>query len=676
MASPEVVARAIALREAISEHNYRYYVLDDPSISDADYDRLFRELEQLEETYPELAEPSSPTRRVGGAPAGHFAPVSHRKPMLSLGNAFSEEEIVSFERRVRAALERGDIAYHAELKLDGLAISLTYEKGTLVRGATRGDGFTGEDVTLNLRTIGSIPLTLKSERPPELIEVRGEVLMAKRDFEALNAAQEARGDKVFANPRNAAAGSLRMLDPQITAQRRLKFFAYGLGEAVNTSLPDTQAGLIEWLAAMRLPTPPEHRVVSGVAGMMAYYREIAAKRHALPYAIDGVVYKVDALALQQQLGFVSRAPRFAIAHKFPAEEAETEVLDIAVQVGRTGALTPVAKLKPVFVGGVTVANATLHNEDEVRRKDIHIGDTVKVRRAGDVIPEVMEVVLAKRPAQPRAFTMPTRCPICGSHVMRIAGEAVARCSGGLVCPAQRKQAILHFASRRAMDIEGLGEKIVDQLVERNIVKTVPDIYRLGLGALAELDRMAQKSAQNLLDAIDTSKTTTLGRFIYALGIRNVGEATAKDLARHFGGIDAVMNASLEDLTAVPDVGPVVAQSIVDFFAEPHNVEAVEQLRACGLRWEEAEPTTAAQPLKERTFVLTGTLQSMTRDEAKEAIEALGGKVSGSVSRKTSYVVAGADPGSKLDKAQSLGVPLLDETAFLALIEKARSGHSI
>lgn len=670
MSTPrQAVERARRLREEIEAHNYRYYVLDAPTISDAEFDALFRELEALESAHPELATPDSPTQRVGAPPQTAFGSVTHRVPMLSLNNAFDDADVVAFDRRIREALGAGSVAYDCEPKFDGLAVSLVYEDGVLVQGATRGDGTTGEDVTANLRTVRSIPLRLRTGAPPRRLEVRGEVLMLRADFERLNARQRSRGEKEFVNPRNAAAGSLRQLDPRVTASRPLRFFAYGLGEAEAFTLPPTQHAVLDRLGHLGLPVNPERRVVHGIAGLLGFYREMQSRRDALPYDIDGVVYKVDRLDWQGELGFVSRAPRFALAHKFPAEEATTEVLDIEVQVGRTGAVTPVARLKPVFVGGVTVTNATLHNEDEVRRKDVWRGDTVVVRRAGDVIPEVVRVAAHGHRRPEDRFQMPARCPECGSAVVRPEGEAVARCTGGLFCPAQRKQALLHFASRRAMDIDGLGDKLVDQLVDGGLVRTPAELYRLDLAKLAALERMGEKSAQNLLEALERSKRTTLARFIYALGIRNVGEATAKDLARHFGDIDALMAADLGALQAVRDVGPVVAQSIRDFFAEPHNVEVVRQLRAAGVAWERSAPARrTAGAAAGRTFVLTGKLSSLTREEAGALIEAQGGKVSGSVSRKTDYVVAGVDAGGKLEKARQLGVTILDEEQLLALLK--------
>jgi len=665
-----VSERARFLRAEIERHNHAYYVLDAPTIPDAEYDKLFRELVELERDHPELATPDSPTQRIGGAPLAEFGQVQHRVPMLSLNNAFSAEEAAAFDRRCREGLGLDEVEYAVEPKFDGLAITLIYEDGVFVRGATRGDGFTGEDVSANLRTVKNIPLRLPADAPSRL-EVRGEVLIFRAEFEKLNRRQRERGEKEFANPRNAAAGSLRQLDSKITARRPLRFFAYGVADAAAVApAPHDHAGMMDRLAAWGFPVAAEREVVRGAAGLADYYARIGGARPGLPYDIDGVVYKVNRLADQERLGFVSRAPRFAVAHKFPAEEALTTVEAIEVQVGRTGAITPVARLAPVFVGGVTVTNATLHNEDEVRRKDVRIGDTVIVRRAGDVIPEVVAVVPEQRPILAPEFHMPKQCPVCGSAVERPEDEAIARCSGGLFCPAQRKQALLHFASRRAMDIEGLGEKLVEQLVDNAIVKTPADLYKLGLLALANLERMAEKSAANILAAIEKSRATTLARFIYALGIRNVGEATARDLARHFGSLDALLAADEVALQQVPDVGPVVAASIARFCAEPHNVEVIEQLRAAGVHWPAGEPAPAVtSAIAGKTFVLTGTLPTLTREAAKELIEASGGKVAGSVSKKTDYVVAGAEAGSKLDKAQQLGVTILDETQFLDLLNR-------
>ncbi len=667
------VAQRIAhLRAEIEKHNHQYYVLDDPLISDVEFDAMFRELQTLEAQYPELATADSPTQRIGAAPLKSFAEVVHRTPMLSLNNAFNDEEVRSFDARVREALGVAVVEYAVEPKFDGLAITLTYRDGMFAQGATRGDGSMGEDVTQNLRTVRTIPLRLG--KPVPFIEIRGEVLMFKRDFAVLNRQQAGRGDKMFVNPRNAAAGSLRQLDSRITASRHLSFFAYGAGAVGGLVLPDTHGAQMEWLQKLGLPVPQERRVVRGVEGLLGYYREIGEQRSKLPYDIDGVVYKVNGIAQQERLGYVSRAPRFAIAHKFPAEEAHTTVLDIEVQVGRTGVLTPVARLAPVFVGGVTVTNATLHNEEELRRKDIRIGDTVIVRRAGDVIPEVVRALIERRPADAREFVMPSICPACGAHATRLPDEAAWRCSGGLFCPAQRKQALLHFASRRALDIEGLGDKLVtllvdQKLVDQNLVHTPADLYKLDFATLANLERMGEKSAHNLLRAIEHSKQTTLARFIYALGIRNVGETTAKELARHFGTLDNFIAADEARLQQVPDVGPVVAQSITAFFAEPHNCEVVAQLRASGVSWAEHEGLQVeVLPLSGKTFVLTGTL-SISRDEAKERLEKLGAKVSGSVSKKTDYVVAGAEAGSKLGKARELNVAVLDEQTFLQMLKE-------
>jgi DNA ligase (NAD+) len=666
--------QAAKLRAQLEYHNYRYYALDDPEINDAEYDRMFRELQQLEIDYPELASDDSPTQRVGAPPLIEFASVKHGTPMLSLNNAFSEDDVVAFDRRVREALEIETVEYSAEPKFDGLAISLLYVDGTFALGSTRGDGYTGEEVTPNLRTIRGVPLRLQGKGSPKQLEVRGEVVMLKRDFAKLNERQREKGEKEFANPRNAAAGSLRQLDSRVTASRPLRFFAYGIGNLETGSQQATHEKLMDWLRGLGMPVSPRRNVVEGVGGILTFYGALLAERESLPYEIDGVVYKVNSLEQQRRLGFVSRAPRFALAHKFPAEEAATEILAIDVQVGRTGALTPVARLRPVFVGGATVTNATLHNEEELRRKDIRIGDTVVVRRAGDVIPEVVRTVAERRPQGAREFVMPVRCPVCGSGVTKLPDEAVARCSGGLFCPAQRKQAILHFASRRALDIEGLGEKLVDQLVDLEVVRTPADLYKLGLAELTSLERMAEKSARNVIDAVDRSRNTTLARFIYALGIRNVGEATAADLARHFGGLDLLVRASEEALQEVQDVGPVVAMSISRFFAEPHNLAVIRQLRAGGVRWDEAEPCPEkkAGALTGKTFVLTGALPGMTRDDAKERIEARGGKVTGSVSKKTDYVVAGEEAGSKLEKARELGVPILDEAGLVKMLKEPKA----
>ncbi|HZW21970.1 NAD-dependent DNA ligase LigA [Noviherbaspirillum sp.] len=663
--------RAAWLKAELNRHNHAYYVLDNPTIPDAEYDKMFRELVELEQAHPDLITSDSPTQRVGGKPLPQFEQVRHTVPMLSLNNAFGEEEVTAFDRRVRDGLQTvHEIDYSAELKFDGLAISLRYENGVLVQAATRGDGTTGENVTANIRTVKAIPLRLHTDAPPAVLEVRGEVLMYKSDFARLNERQREAGQKEFANPRNAAAGSLRQLDSRITAQRALRFFAYGIGVLEGADLPASHSALLDWYASLGLPVCKERAVVKGAPGLLDFFHGIGAKRKQLPYDIDGVVYKVDRVEQQAVLGFVSRAPRFAVAHKFPAEEAMTVVQEIGVQVGRTGAITPVARLVPVFVGGVTVTNATLHNEDEVNRKDIRIGDTVIVRRAGDVIPEVVSYVPELRTESVRKFVMPATCPVCGSPIVRPEEEAIARCSGGWVkCAAQRKGGLLHFVSRRAMDIEGLGEQLIDQLVDRQVITTAADLYRLGLTSLAELDRMAEKSAQNVLNALEKSKSTTLARFIYALGIRHVGEATAKELARHFGNLDAFLAASEEQLLEVADIGPVVARSITAFLADGLNRELIEQLRAAGIHWPESEPVAEApKPFAGKTFVLTGTLPNLKRDEAAEKIEAAGGKVAGSVSKKTSYVVAGEEAGSKLEKARELGIPIVDEAGLLRLLE--------
>ncbi len=668
-------ARAAALRDEIAGHDHRYYVLDAPTVSDAEYDALFRELVDLESRYPTLVTPESPTQRVAGSAAAAFAPVPHRVPMLSIRTETNTtvEGAAEFDARIRRELKLAadvpPVEYMAELKFDGLAMSLRYERGVLIVAATRGDGETGEDVTANVRTIREIPAKLAGRAPP-VLEVRGEIYMTRAAFEELNARQEAAGLKRYVNPRNTAAGSVRQLDAGITAQRRLHFFAYGIGEIVGWQLPPTQDALLDALAAFGFPVNGDRRVVHGGAELAAYYEEVKARRAALPFEIDGVVYKLNSLPLQQQMGFRTREPRWAVAHKFPPEEMPTRLLAIGVNVGRTGAITPVARLEPVFVGGTTVTNVTLHNEDEIRRRDLRIGDTVIVRRAGDVIPQIVRALPEKRPPDAREFVMPTVCPECGSAVARLPGEVVARCTGGLYCPAQRKQALLHFAGRRALDIEGLGEKLVDQLVDAGLVHTPADIYGLDTSTLAALERMAEKSAANVIAAILKSKDTTLARFIFALGIRHVGEQTAKDLARHFGRLEDLMAADEAALLEAPDVGPVLAESIARFFAEPHNREVIGALRKAGVHWRDAAAQRAAAgKLQGRTLVLTGTLPVMTREEAKELIEAEGGKVAGSVSKKTDYVVAGAEAGSKLAKAQELGVPILDEEGFRRLLAK-------
>jgi DNA ligase (NAD+) len=674
-AKPEARAeRARRLRAAIAAADHNYYVLDQPTIPDAEYDRLFQELKALEEAHPELVTPDSPTQRVGGAVRPDLPKVRHAVPMLSIRTETDAgpNGARAFDGRVRRELglkaDDAPVEYATELKFDGLAVSLRYERGMLVRAATRGDGEEGEDVTPNARTIRAIPLRLADVRAP-VLEVRGEVFLRRREFEQLNERQREAGEKVFVNPRNAAAGFLRQLDARVTAGRPLSFYAYGLGEVEGWNLPATHGAVLDALEAMGVPVASERRVATGAEELVAFHGEIAARRDKLPFDIDGVVYKVNRLDLQRKLGFVSREPRWAVAHKYPAQEELTQVTGIDVQVGRTGKITPVARLAPVFVGGVTVSNATLHNEDFIRSLGLMIGDTVIVRRAGDVIPQIVAVLPERRPKSARAFEMPRKCPVCGSGVAREEGEKDLRCTGGLFCPAQRKQALLHFAGRRAMDIEGLGDKLVEQLVDGGLVNTPADLYKLGLGSLAGLERMADKSASNLLAALDRSRKTMLERFIYALGIRQVGESTARDLARHFGSLDAVMNASEQELLQVPDIGPVVAASIARFFAEPHNREVIEQLRAAGVRWTEgARHRAAAGKVAGKTFVLTGTLPHWTRDEAKDRIEAAGGKVAGSVSKKTDYVVAGTEAGSKLDRAQQLGIPVIDEARLKNLLE--------
>lgn len=669
--------RVLDLRSEIESHNRRYYQLDAPTIADAEYDRLMRELIELEARYPELATPDSPTRRVGAPPLDAFAEVRHRLPMLSLDNAFSDEEVAAFDRRIheRLGLASEAVDYVAEPKLDGLAVSLTYQLGVLALAATRGDGQVGEDVTANVRTIASIPLRLAGQGYPELMEVRGEVFMPKAGFRALNERSLQAGDKIFANPRNAAAGSLRQLDPKVTASRPLAFFCYGVGEFPSADLPESHYALLQRCASWGLPVCPEVAAIRGVQACLAYYRRVLDQRAELPYEIDGVVYKVNRLAQQERLGFVARAPRWAVAHKFPAEEATTRVEAIEVQVGRTGALTPVARLAPVFVGGVTVTNATLHNADEVRRKDIRVGDTVVVRRAGDVIPEVVKVIPELRPTDAQSFQMPAQCPACGSSVESVPGEAILRCTGGLYCPAQHKESIRHFASRRAMDIDGLGDKLIDHLLERRLVQTVADLYSLREHDLASIERMGAKSAHNLVQALERSKTTSLARFLYALGIRDVGEVTARALAAHFGSLDDLMAAGTESLQKVRDVGPAVAGHVATFFAQPHNREVVAKLRAAGIRWPQQTAAAGDRPLDGRSFVLTGSLSSMSREQAKERLERMGAKVAGSVSKKTDYVVAGADPGSKLATARQLGVQVLLESDLLRLLRDCTTDGS-
>ena len=665
------------LTTELNRHIYAYHVLDAPTIPDAEYDRMFRELQDLEAAHPESVTQDSPTFRVGAAPIPEFRQVTHTVPMLSLNNGFSEEDVENFDRRVREGLGADEVHYCGELKFDGLAISLRYEDGVFVQAATRGDGATGEDVTANMRTVRAIPLRLHGDDIPAVLEVRGEALMYKADFAKLNARQREAGLKEYMNPRNAAAGSLRQLDSRITSARNLRFFSYGIGALEGAAMPESHSKLLDWLDCLGLPVSKERAVVAGAVGMLDYFTDIGKRRAGLVYEIDGVVYKVDRVEDQRQLGFVSRAPRFAMAHKFPAEEALTQVQDIGVQVGRTGAITPVARLTPVFVGGVTVENATLHNESEVRRKDIRIGDTVVVRRAGDVIPEVVSFVPEKRPADAREFVMPVNCPVCGSPIVRLEDEAVARCSGGWThCSAQKKGGLMHFVSRRAIDVEGLGDQLIEQLVDRNVIHTAADLYTLDQDKLCALDRMATRSAQNVLAALEKSKDTTLARFVFALGIRNVGESTAKALAQHFGNLDALLHAASFEgglqLLEVADVGPVVARSISEFLTDPQNGRLVQQLRA-HLRWKEgAHVLKNTGALAGKTFVLTGTLPTLSRDEAGAMIEAAGGKVAGSVSKKTSYVVAGEDAGSKLAKAQELGIAILDEPALQELLSSTAS----
>jgi DNA ligase (NAD+) len=676
------LSRMRELRESLDQHNYRYYVLDDPQIPDADYDLLFRELQALEADYPDQVTPDSPTQRVGGTPLSAFTSVRHATPMLSLNNCFTDEELFDFDRRIREALGVDEVDYIAEPKLDGLAVSLVYEAGQLVRAATRGDGSEGEDITANIRTLRAIPLKLRGEGWPQTLDVRGEVYMPKAGFARMNAEAAARGEKVFVNPRNAAAGSLRQLDPRITAKRPLRFFAYATGVLQPESRPETHWALLSRLREWGLPVCDLDERVRGLRGCLKYYAKLEKKRARLPFEIDGVVYKLDRLAWREEMGFVARAPRWAIAHKFAAEEASTQLLDVEFQVGRTGTLTPVARLLPVFVGGVTVSNATLHNMDEIHRLGVKIGDTVVVRRAGDVIPEVLRVVEGQRPATARAVDMPASCPVCGSPVVQAENEVAARCSAGLTCRAQLQGALMHFVSRKAMDIEGLGDKLLAQLIDHALVTSPADIYRLTTEQLVTLERMAQKSASNVIAAIEHSKQTTLARFLYALGIRDVGETTARDLARHFRQLDALIQAASADLPTVhaekdkdrcpilrgvPDVGPIVAAHIAQFFTEPANLAVVAALREAGLHWEEAALAATEGPLVGKSFVLTGSLPSMSRDDARARIEAAGGKVVGTVSKKTDYVVAGEAPGSKLSKAEQLGVAVLDEAGLLKLL---------
>ncbi|MEP1266026.1 MAG: NAD-dependent DNA ligase LigA [Marinobacter sp.] len=667
-ASPDVISRAGELRDTITEHNYQYYVLDDPRVPDAEYDRLFRELQDLEAQYPDIVTPDTPTRRVGASVETTFEEVVHRIPMLSLDNAFSDEELRDFDRRVKDRLKASDdIEYVCEPKLDGLAVSLHYESGVLTRAATRGDGYTGEDITANIRTIPSVPLRLRGDNVPELVEVRGEVYMPREGFEALNRRLADKGEKAFVNPRNAAAGSLRQKKPTVTARRPLELCAYSVALEDESRLPATHWEGLQQVSAWGFRINPEMRRATGAEDCLQAYNELMDKRASLPYEIDGIVFKVNSLALQQQLGFVSRAPRWAIAQKFPAQEELTVIEDVEFQVGRTGAITPVARLKPVFVGGVTVSNATLHNMDEIQRLGVRIGDTVFVRRAGDVIPQVVKVVAERRPDNAREVQLPDACPVCQSDIVQIEGEVVARCSGGLFCPAQRKEAIRHYASRKALDIEGLGDKWIDILVDRELVTTVADLYLLKKADLTGLERMGEKSAGNLIDAIDRSRHPVLWKFLYALGIREVGEATAKALASHFGTLEAIGEADEDALQSVPDVGPIVAGHIRSFFDQTHNQETIQALKDAGVQWQSEAITASEKPLKGETWVLTGSLSDMTRNDAKAKLESLGAKVAGSVSGKTSCVVAGEAAGSKLTKAENLGVPVMGESAFVEFL---------
>ena len=668
MSDKKIQQRIEELREEINTHNYRYYVLDQPEIPDSEYDRLLRELESLEQKHPELITSDSPTQRVGATPLDAFSEVQHEVPMLSLGNAFNDQEIIDFDRRAREGIGRDHIEYAAEPKLDGLAISILYQDGVLVRAATRGDGRTGENVTLNIRTIDAIPLKLHGKGYPKVLEVRGEVIMTKDGFARLNDQQRKKGEKLFANPRNAAAGSLRQLDPKVTATRPLSFYSYGVGQGEGISLPEKHSQMMQKLKSWGLRINPESRVVKDVKGCLKYYNELENKRNDLPYEIDGIVYKVDAIAAQKTLGFVSRAPRWAIARKFPAHEEMTKLLAIDIQVGRTGALTPVARLEPVYVGGVTVSNATLHNQDEIDRLDVRVGDTVIVRRAGDVIPQIVSVVLSKRQGKPRRFYLPDTCPVCGSETARFDDEAVTFCTGGLYCEAQRKEAIKHYASRRAMNIDGLGDKLVEQLVDEGFIHNIADLYQLSVEKLIQLERMGEKSAKNLVAALEQSKETTLARFIFALGIHSVGETTALTLANYFTSLDKIMVADEEKLLAVPDVGPIVAENIITFFKQSHNLEVIDKLLLVGIHWPKIKAKKAhEQPFKDKTFVITGTLETMGRNDAKAALLDLGAKVAGSVSKKTDYVIVGANPGSKADKAAELGVTILDEKALIELL---------
>ena len=669
MSDKKIHKRVNNLREEINAHNYSYYVLDSPEIPDSEYDRLLHELNNLEQQNPTLITSDSPTQRVGAKPLDAFSEVKHEVPMLSLGNAFSDQDMNDFDRRVREAVENENIEYAAEPKLDGLAISLLYENGLLIRAATRGDGRTGEDVTLNIRTIDVIPLKLRGNDFPPLIEIRGEVVMPKAGFEKLNQQQLDKGEKPFVNPRNAAAGSLRQLDPKITATRPLSFYSYGVGLIEGMSLPGKHSIMMNKLNSWGLRINPESRVVKGAKGCVSYYGKLAKKRNDLPDEIDGIVYKIDDIKFQDIMGFVSRAPRWAIARKFPAQEEMTKLLAIDVQVGRTGALTPVARLEPVFVGGVTVSNATLHNQDEIDRLDVRVGDTVIIRRAGDVIPQIVSVVKSKREGKPRHFYLPKACPVCGSETARFDDEAVTYCTGGLFCEAQRKEAIKHFASRRAMNVDGLGDKLVEQLVDEGMIHTIADLYHLDVKCLVKLERMAEKSANNLVASLEKSKETTLARFVFSLGIHSVGETTAQTLVKNFTSLENIMNADMDKLLDVPDVGPIVAENLITFFKQQYNVEVVEELISVGINWPKIKKKSKdEQPLAGQTFVVTGTLETMGRNDAKVALQELGAKVSGSVSKKTDYVVVGENPGSKATKAAELGITILDEKALAKLLK--------
>ncbi len=674
MPKPSANIKKIAeLKKKINEHNYRYHILDEPLISDAAYDKLFRELEDLEKQHPELISNDSPTQRVGSAPLTSFQQVQHAIPMLSLENAFSEKEVLAFNKRIQERLHtEKDIEYSCEPKLDGIAVSLIYHKGQLIRAATRGDGNTGEDITLNIRTILSIPLQLRASNYPTRLEVRGEVYIPKKAFQQLNDRLKEAGEKTFVNPRNAAAGSLRQLNPKITAQRSLAFFTHSVGQIEDGKLAPTHTAILDQFKRWGLPRCPQTQTAKNISACLAYYHKIEKQRPTLPYEIDGVVYKVNAIALQQQLGFVSRAPRWALAHKFPAEEELTQVLAIEFQVGRTGALTPVARLQPVFVGGATISNATLHNMDEVKRKDIRVGDTVIIRRAGDVIPEIVSVVKEKRPVHTLALKLPKHCPICGSDIVKIATESAARCSGALYCPAQRKEAIKHFASRKAMNIEGLGNKLVDQLVDTGLIKDVSDLYHLMPEQLADLEHLGEKSALKLCEAISASKKTSLTRFLYGLGIRDVGITTAQNLAQHFQDLKSIMHAGEASLQAITDIGPVVAAHVKKFFNESHNLEVIKNLLATGITWPKPTVINAQHTslLTGKSFVLTGSLSELSREQTVALLQELGAKVSSSVSKKTDYVIVGKDPGSKLTRAQELGLSILSEKKFLELLKKA------